>query len=470
MKALQYFGDRRTKNGKGVTIPSQRRYVYFFDAYMKLFVQPKISFPFQGIPMTLRYLTLSHAPNFDKIGGCDPYAIISNHKEKCLFKQSNKNIRHFISPETDRVLNFNAVVEGDFKVAVVDADFGSKDDYMFSFWLNTAFMIGNSSVLLTRHALDGIKQNKNKFASDFSIRLEYTYDPEHPIVKELEAQGITKILDNVGSSYENKVHESKGKDELSRSRASVKDSAYVRTEDEENEEQKTNCSLFGMKKEKAKKYKRKLEDTLSVITIDKHGVEEDLSSKYVLIRERNLCYYMSYSHSTQIGQEIGLMPLRLISALEFDVQNLQVTVIGYPKSLKIGMLARESYDSWTERLKSILKKNNLESENSVLEDVVKYKSKSSFSLRTWQNRFLRVDFEKNELSIWKYKPDTKAGVETTKPIASFILKTLKSVSLYDKGSSRFEIVSENGSKHSFNAGTHANALLWVGTLDLLMRK
>lgn len=51
-ESLVYYGKIRTKNGKGVTIPSQIRYVYYFEHFMKH--RRKIQDPHFVMPTTVR--------------------------------------------------------------------------------------------------------------------------------------------------------------------------------------------------------------------------------------------------------------------------------------------------------------------------------------------------------------------------------------------------------------------------------
>jgi phosphatidylinositol-3,4,5-trisphosphate 3-phosphatase/dual-specificity protein phosphatase PTEN len=65
--ALQMFGNARTHNGKGVTIPSQMRYVHYYQQCMQLGAIPPAK------TYRIRHFRLHTIPNLDPLGGCDPY-------------------------------------------------------------------------------------------------------------------------------------------------------------------------------------------------------------------------------------------------------------------------------------------------------------------------------------------------------------------------------------------------------------
>ena len=77
-EALRYFGAMRTHNGKGVTIPSQMRYVHYFEQSLKRDFPPAV--------YQLRHFRLHTVPNFDLGGGCDPYFDVRlGDGKRCIF-------------------------------------------------------------------------------------------------------------------------------------------------------------------------------------------------------------------------------------------------------------------------------------------------------------------------------------------------------------------------------------------------
>lgn len=60
-KAVKYFGIMRTYNGKGVTIPSQIRYVQFFEEIIKR----KILYPVYPPRIRLKNIKFNNVPNFN---------------------------------------------------------------------------------------------------------------------------------------------------------------------------------------------------------------------------------------------------------------------------------------------------------------------------------------------------------------------------------------------------------------------
>eukprot|EP00002_Diphylleia_rotans_P011295 TRINITY_DN222_c1_g1_i1.p1 TRINITY_DN222_c1_g1~~TRINITY_DN222_c1_g1_i1.p1 ORF type:complete len:658 (+),score=128.41 TRINITY_DN222_c1_g1_i1:58-2031(+) len=161
-EALKFFAASRTEDLKGVTIPSQNRYVNYFDRYLKdgLLKMPIFSFK------AIRFHTI---PNFDSSGGCEPKFRIYSNKQ--VIYQSKVYQR--LQQSDHEIMEFpieDITVSGDVKV-----DFYHKETFssveMFHFWFNTAFVDPNNAVF-TRVELDKAHKEKRKKYFDPNFKLE----------------------------------------------------------------------------------------------------------------------------------------------------------------------------------------------------------------------------------------------------------------------------------------------------------
>jgi len=174
--ALDLFAAKRTKNKKGVAIPSQMRWVRYFEKFLKNFHTPKKPFDYKGAPLTLTKLVIGPAPDFDVGGGCDPYFKVQTMAGKTIFnykKQKGVKLKHFDTEDT-REFNVIVPVQGEFKIVFYDEDIASKDDKMCGFWLHTSF-ITKSTFTLTKNELDGAVKDKkcHHFPKKFSIQISF---------------------------------------------------------------------------------------------------------------------------------------------------------------------------------------------------------------------------------------------------------------------------------------------------------
>ncbi|XP_071828768.1 phosphatidylinositol 3,4,5-trisphosphate 3-phosphatase and dual-specificity protein phosphatase PTEN-like [Apostichopus japonicus] len=133
-EALQYYASARTTNGKGVTIPSQRRYVEYYGSL----VRQNLTY----IPTTL-LMTKIEFETIPMMGGAtfQPSFTVYQGKVKIFTSQT------FLGKKVDRFLVLELPtpipVCGDIKI-----DFFSKQrklvkDKMFHLWFNT-FFVANS--------------------------------------------------------------------------------------------------------------------------------------------------------------------------------------------------------------------------------------------------------------------------------------------------------------------------------------
>jgi phosphatidylinositol-3,4,5-trisphosphate 3-phosphatase/dual-specificity protein phosphatase PTEN len=85
-EALEFFAKERTSNKKGVTIPSQLRYVRYMEYYLKKYHSIGKPFPFRDVTINIASFTLNPIANFDVGGGCDPYFILSDAEGKKILQ------------------------------------------------------------------------------------------------------------------------------------------------------------------------------------------------------------------------------------------------------------------------------------------------------------------------------------------------------------------------------------------------
>ena len=182
-EALAEFGRARTENAKGVTIPSQQRYVHYYEQ-LKLRNYEVVERKYQITH--IRFITV---PTFDSAlhgYGCDP--TFSVHQQS--YKQDVENqhvcettkiydyrdfaqVRHF--KKDDRFVDLDTsqhhlVVHGDVKIQFYEKDQASGK--MFHIWFNTGF-IENNYLCFDKSVIDkACKDKENKvFDSNFKIEI-----------------------------------------------------------------------------------------------------------------------------------------------------------------------------------------------------------------------------------------------------------------------------------------------------------
>lgn len=166
--ALNYYGERRTHDRKGVTIPSQKRYV---DYYQRL-----VRFKLKYRPIGIILCSIDLEPN-------PPY-----------FTNSRFFVYH-MDQKTIRCTKLNGIplyVSGDIRVEFTAYTNIVTKEKIFSFWFNTFFAVGGNhdymsnndlTLVLDVEHLDKLSPN-NKFfrEDDVKVVLRFKRAPPHCIL------------------------------------------------------------------------------------------------------------------------------------------------------------------------------------------------------------------------------------------------------------------------------------------------
>lgn len=220
--ALSLFASKRTINGKGVTIPSQIRFVHYFGKYITFYKDRMFALPKEAPVLKLTKIEFNSIPDLGG-GGCAPsFKIFSQNGTKIFDSRDEMKPKSIKKGKGDIVLDLkNCVFAGTSKFK-----FRSDDQDLFHFWLNTRFLppekeveVYNTSVELKKSIPSDfefkdlvVELRKNEidrackdkhckiYDKDFSITLHMRLDPSGLMASKESQGGTVKI--SVADVYE----------------------------------------------------------------------------------------------------------------------------------------------------------------------------------------------------------------------------------------------------------------------------
>ena len=170
---LKYYGMMRVENGKGVTVPSQIRYVFYFEQILKNNIQCPIEFK----KVCLKKIKMITIPNISSVkSGCSPTFIIENSGKSFKYWEFNKKRETYdeSEPYVDFEVGDNGFdVQGDVKIAFFHSPlFGSREK-IFKLWFNTNFIPNDGVLVINKDLIDKACKDKSckKFKQNFKIEI-----------------------------------------------------------------------------------------------------------------------------------------------------------------------------------------------------------------------------------------------------------------------------------------------------------
>ena len=164
---LKYYGIMRVDNGRGVTVPSQIRYVFYFEQVLKNNIPHPIIFK----KLCIKKIRMVTVPAFPKItfvleNKVDGKNNVFNYNQKETVEENAPFIDYELGDE-----GFN--VCGDVKLLFFSISrFGGKDK-IFKMWFNTNFVPEDGVLEIKKDLVDKACKDKNckKFKHNFKIEV-----------------------------------------------------------------------------------------------------------------------------------------------------------------------------------------------------------------------------------------------------------------------------------------------------------
>ena len=174
-ECLLYYGLLRVGTVKGVTVPSQMRYVHYFEYILK----NKLPDPIIFKKVVLRKLKMYTIPKVGK--KFQPNFVVDNLKKSVKYSDimSRKESYGFDLDLIEFPLGAGGIaVSGDVRVQFYQMQFlNLKSEKLFKFWFNTNFMPENGVFEIKKEEIDKACKDKEckTYKKEFKIELEFIY-------------------------------------------------------------------------------------------------------------------------------------------------------------------------------------------------------------------------------------------------------------------------------------------------------
>ncbi|XP_070133161.1 phosphatidylinositol 3,4,5-trisphosphate 3-phosphatase and dual-specificity protein phosphatase PTEN isoform X1 [Drosophila bipectinata] len=176
-EALACYDEKRTKDRKGVTIPSQRRYVQYF---FKLVCS---SVPYSKISLNVCEIRFSESSYLQNLGPLE-CSVSELHDSATENVQPHRLKTWQIDFQKSFVLSLSLEVAGDVKFELAQPQKNSRK-IICHFWLNTYFVknyslcesdgrVNKYTQVLNKSEIDDVhKEREHKFSEDFKITISF---------------------------------------------------------------------------------------------------------------------------------------------------------------------------------------------------------------------------------------------------------------------------------------------------------
>lgn len=169
--SMEFYGESRTRNKEGVTIPSQRRYVEYFNTYK----QNGYQFPRDNLALYLDTIIFVNPPQSLLNQG--------NFKIKIKNKDGNEVFlyKYKQSKKEGTILTISLQSEKrvallyDLKIMFYELSL-TKTKELFHFWIHTCFCPVDNIVVLQKTEIDGISR-KSAYPDDFRVQMYFSEAP-----------------------------------------------------------------------------------------------------------------------------------------------------------------------------------------------------------------------------------------------------------------------------------------------------